>query len=97
MYEVAEEIWERCVAGEKVSDEQRAMLRLACAHAVATAARAVDIAYRLGGGTSLYETSVLQRCFRDVHATTQHIVLGYANYELAGQVMLGVPVSTMAL
>jgi indole-3-acetate monooxygenase len=73
------------------------MLRLACAHAVTTSARAVDIAYRLGGGTSLYETSVLQRCFRDVHAATQHIVLGYANYELAGQVMLGMPASTMAL
>jgi alkylation response protein AidB-like acyl-CoA dehydrogenase len=97
MYEVAEEIWETCVADEKVSNEQRAMLRLASAHAVATAVRAVDIAYRLGGGTSLYETSVLQRCFRDVHAATQHIVLGYANYELAGQVMLGMPVSTMAL
>ena len=97
MYETAQQIWDLCVAGEKVPDEQRAMLRLASAHAVATSARAVDIAYRLGGGTSLYETSVLQRCFRDVHAATQHIVLGYANYELAGQVMLGMPAATMAL
>ena len=70
---------------------ERAMLRAACAHAAIESARAIDIAYTLGGGTSIYETSVLQRCMRDARAATQHIMLAPPNYETAGRLMLGLP------
>jgi alkylation response protein AidB-like acyl-CoA dehydrogenase len=74
----------------------RAMLRSACAHAAIESARAADTAYTLGGGTSIYETSVLQRCMRDTHAATQHVMLSPANYEVAGRLMLGLaPASPM--
>lgn len=69
---------------------QRAELRLAATHATRSAAKVVDRMYDLGGGSSIYETSRLQRCFRDVHAITQHMVTAPATYELVGRILLGV-------
>jgi hypothetical protein len=49
----------------------------------------VDRAYNLGGGSAIYEKSPLQRCFRDIHALTQHVMVGVSSYEAAGRVLLG--------
>jgi alkylation response protein AidB-like acyl-CoA dehydrogenase len=89
LYEITEQIWDSVAAGNEATMSERANLRMACAHAAIESAKVVDTAYTLGGGTSLYETSVLQRCLRDVHAATQHIMLAPPNYETAGRVMLG--------
>jgi hypothetical protein len=51
--------------------------------------RAVDIAYNLGGGTSIYESSRLQRQFRDIHTLTQHVMVGPSSLEAAGRALLG--------
>ena len=51
----------------------------------------MDTAYDLGGGTSIYETSPLQKRFRDVHAATQHMLIGPSTWELTGRLMLGLP------
>ena len=94
LYEVVDEMWAQVVRGEEVSMHDRAMLRSACAHAAIESSRAIDVAYTLGGGTSIYESSVLQRCMRDAHAATQHVMLAPANYEVAGRLMLGLPPSS---
>lgn len=96
LYEITDEIWEQSVRGEEVSMHDRAMLRAACAHAAIESSRAIDMAYTLGGGSSIYDTSVLQRCMRDAHAATQHVMLAPANYEVAGRLMVGLaPASPM--
>ena len=59
--------------------------------------RAVDLAYHLGGGSSVYSANVLQRCFRDVHTVTQHLMVSTRIFETAGKVMLGVDVDTSAV
>jgi len=43
------------------------------------------------GGTAIYETSPLQKRFRDVHAATQHMLIGPSTWELTGRLMLGLP------
>jgi alkylation response protein AidB-like acyl-CoA dehydrogenase len=94
LYECVDAMWDQVVRGEEVSMHDRAILRGACAHAAVEAARAADTAYTLGGGTSIYDTSVLQRCMRDTHAATQHVMLAPANYETAGRLMLGLDPSS---
>jgi alkylation response protein AidB-like acyl-CoA dehydrogenase len=91
LYEEIERAWEEAADAGQVDLGRRAMLRLAATHATAASAGVVDTAYDLGGGTSIYETSPLQRRFRDVHAATQHMLIGPATWELTGRVLLGLP------
>ena len=45
--------------------------------------------YNLGGGTSVYKQSPLQRIFRDVHVASQHMQIAIPTLETAGRHMLG--------
>ena len=72
--------------------ERRAGLRLAASHAMTTAAGVVDEMYSLGGGSSVYESSPLQRRHRDIHVATQHMLVNPSTWEFAGRVLLGAPV-----
>jgi len=76
---------------------QRALLRLAATHATVHAAGVVDRMYNAGGGTSVYATSLLQRCFRDVHTATQHMMVGPPTWEFAGRLLLGIDTDTSTL
>jgi indole-3-acetate monooxygenase len=89
LYEAIATAWDTAERADEVSIEQRAALRLAATHATVASAAAVDTAYDLGGGTSIYETSPLQKRFRDVHAATQHMLVGPSTWELTGRLMLG--------
>ena len=97
LYQAVAEAWEAAVGTGTVSVEQRAALRLAATHATTASAAAVDAAYNLGGGTSIYETSRLQRRFRDVHAATQHMLVGATTWELTGRLLLGLPTDVAQL
>ena len=81
-----------------LSVRTRARLRLAATHATGVAAHATDRMYDTGGGTSIYMSSPLQRCFRDVHVATQHVMVGGdSTLELCGRVLLGVDVDASQL
>lgn len=97
IYAVVEELEAMAARGEVVDMAMRARVKLACAHAVSAAADATAIAYRLGGGQANYERSVLQRCFRDVNAVTQHFVVAPSNYETVGRVMMGLDPGTFII
>jgi len=96
LYEAIATAWDAAGRGA-VSVDQRAALRLAASHATAASASVVDTAYDLGGGSSIYETSPLQKRFRDVHAATQHMLIGPSTWELTGRLMLGLPTDVAQL
>jgi alkylation response protein AidB-like acyl-CoA dehydrogenase len=87
-------IWDSVAAGDTPSLPQRATARLAAAQAASASAQAVDLLYNAAGGTAIYEHNLLERCFRDVHATTQHVGISSANFELSGRVLLGLDPGT---
>ncbi len=95
--ETVDAAWEAATRDGAIAVEHRRDIRLATTHAVKAAARAVDLMYMLGGGSSVYRTSALQRHFRDVHVATQHMMVSEATYELTGRLFLGVPTNTAML
>lgn len=86
-----ERAWAAADRGESLSRTLRSDLRAAAAHATWAAADAVDRLYHAGGGSAIYTRSPLQRCFRDVHVATQHVMVNQAIFEMTGRVRLGLP------
>jgi alkylation response protein AidB-like acyl-CoA dehydrogenase len=91
------EAWEAARTSGAISVAQRAALRLAATEATIRATKAVDLMYEAGGGTSIYATSPLQRCFRDVHVVTQHAMVAPSTYELTGRLLLGLDTDSAML
>lgn len=89
--------WDSVLGGGHIPVEQRARTRIACTNATQEAARAVDLAYHQGGGSSVFTGNVLQRCFRDVHTATQHVMVSTRILETAGRVLLGQDADTSML
>ncbi len=75
---------------------QRAAIRLACTHAAGEAAAVVSALHVRAGGASLYD-GLLQRCFRDVHTATQHVMVAPSTLELTGRLLLGLDTDTSQL
>jgi alkylation response protein AidB-like acyl-CoA dehydrogenase len=88
-YEMIHGIWSAIEAGQEVGREPRALLHLACTHVADTSRDVVQTMYQLGGGSSVYRGSPLDRCMRDTHVATQHAAIGVRNYEEAARVRLG--------
>jgi alkylation response protein AidB-like acyl-CoA dehydrogenase len=88
-YETLNATWQRVLASELLTLEQRADLMLACAHAVRTSARVADLTHRMGGTNGIYERSPLERHFRDAQTVRHHGFLSESRLETVGQVYLG--------
>ncbi len=97
MLEEAEAAWVAAQTGAPISDEHRLGLRLAATHATGAAAEVVTAMYQAGGGSSIYDSSPLQRRFRDVHVATQHMMVAPTTWELTGRLLLGLPTDTVQL
>ena len=86
------EAWTEAEHDGGVTLERRAALRMAASHAMVTSAEVVGEMYSLAGGSAIYDDNSLQRRFRDIHVATQHTMVGPPSWQVAGRVLLGVPV-----
>ncbi|MFN3911544.1 acyl-CoA dehydrogenase family protein [Hyphomonas sp.] len=91
LYSEIDRVWTIAQQPGEIPVEVRADLRLACTHMTRTGAEICRTLYDLGGGAALFETSDLQRRFRDAHAITQHIVTAPSTLELTGRILFGLP------
>ena len=96
-YEAIEAGWQASQDGEGVSVEIRNRLRLAATHAVRTSADVVRDMYDLAGGSAIYDSSPLQRRFRDAYTATAHFQVNEASRELPGRVLLDQPADVAML
>jgi indole-3-acetate monooxygenase len=97
VYAEAADAWAAALAGEPFTTEHRARIRGSATWACDTAATVVGMAYRAGGGSSLYRSSPLQRRFRDIHALTQHFLVKLDSLTTVGAVLAGQEVDTTFL
>ena len=94
LFETCDDVWKTAASGAELSLEQRAAVRLSGAQVAEAGKAVVQIAYDIGGGTSVYESCPLQRCLRDMFAAVQHIGVQSGNFETCGRVMLGMEPGT---
>jgi indole-3-acetate monooxygenase len=86
-------VWENAVAGKSLIPNEQIRVVGTAAWVAHTSASIVDACYTAGGGTSLYDSSPLQRCLRDIHTLTQHAAVAENSITRAGAVLLGREVS----
>jgi alkylation response protein AidB-like acyl-CoA dehydrogenase len=91
LVEVLAECWAAVQRGDALTMSQRAMLRLAGVHAAHQGKDVVDAVYHAAGATAIFESNPFERRFRDIHAVSQQVQAQFANFEMVGQVLLGLP------
>ena len=96
-YAALDEAWQCALSTGAVSVEQRRDLRLATTNAVARSVGVVGEMYDLGGGSSVYRGSRLQRCFRDVNVAKSHIMVAPSTLETIGRTLFGLDTNVSAL
>ncbi|MER7274959.1 acyl-CoA dehydrogenase family protein [Dactylosporangium sp. NPDC000244] len=92
-----EAAWARAARpGSPASLVERAALRGTAAEVATLARRAVDTAYQLGGGSSIYDSCGLQQRMRDLHTATQHAVASRQPYQVLGSALVDRPNRSLA-
>jgi alkylation response protein AidB-like acyl-CoA dehydrogenase len=79
----------RAAQTDEITLEQRADSRLATTWATRTAAEVTRFAYLQSGSDGLRNPSLIQRCFRDMHAGSQHLFVDENTFVDAARVLLG--------
>ena len=87
--EVYERAWDVTCAGQTPEPALQAELRSVATYVTEVAADVVTTAYMYAGGGVLFDSSPLQRCFRDIHAASQHFAVSSSAYEGLAQFYLG--------
>ena len=97
VFEAIEELWEDVLEGRPQTLEKRALVQLACTHAVSAAVGCVERVHAMAGTSANFVGSPLERCMRDVQVIRQHIMVSPQWMEAAGRVLLGMPSGSLLL
>jgi alkylation response protein AidB-like acyl-CoA dehydrogenase len=89
LHETLSTAWEHAVNSEHAPDPLKARLRLACSFASGEATDVTQKAFAAGGGSSVFDSSALQRCLRDAHVAAQHTVVSRRLFETYAMLRLG--------
>jgi alkylation response protein AidB-like acyl-CoA dehydrogenase len=90
-YDAVESAWDKAQTEGTMPIDVRANLRLAATHTARTCAAVTRDMYELGGGSSVFLSSPLQRRFRDAYVGMQHMMVAPQTYELTGRFLMGLP------
>jgi alkylation response protein AidB-like acyl-CoA dehydrogenase len=88
LYGTAGAAWRELTETGKLSEENRAALRLASTWTIHQAASVVDAAYHMAGATAVFRANKFERRFRDMHAIAQQIQGRDVHYEDVGRAIL---------
>ncbi len=79
------------------SVKTKSELRLAASYAVSEAVEVINQAFRIGGGSTVWDGVKLQELLRDVNMVAQHGMVSLNNYEIAGRVAFDMKVNEWLL
>ena len=90
LVETLKDIYARADDMAPIDTPDRARVRLACAHAIATSESVADWCYKAAGTTSIFLGSAFERRWRDLHTVSQQIQSRAQHFEQVGQILLGI-------
>lgn len=93
-YAEVEALWGAVLQGQEPSVEAMSSVRIASLTAAETSVAAADLLYRLAGTSAIFQSSALERCWRDVHTAAQHLGVQDGRWETAGRVLFGLEPGT---
>ena len=82
-------MWDAQVHGKPDLMDRAVRARLAITHAIRRSVEVVDQLFNVAGTNAIHRSVGLERFFRDLHVSGQHISGLPANYEYGGQVLMG--------
>ena len=88
-------MWESQVAKSPDLMDKAVHARLAIAHAIRQSVKVVDMLFYAAGTGAIHQSNGLERYFRDLHVSGQHISGLHSNYEYGGQLLLGAAPTAM--
>ena len=91
LYKTIRDCWNKILAGEKLSLEEKAGLLLAATHTNQSCLQAIDLVYSAAGTTGIYTKNKLAHYFTDAQVIRQHGFANDSRYETAAQVYLNLP------
>jgi alkylation response protein AidB-like acyl-CoA dehydrogenase len=91
VFEAVDAVWQKALAGRPTEPRERALVHLACSHAVRAAGDAVALVHEAVGTRANFEGHPLERRLRDVRVVPQHLTVSSQWLETAGGVLLGLP------
>jgi alkylation response protein AidB-like acyl-CoA dehydrogenase len=89
VFEAVDTVWNAAVAGRDTQPRERALVHLACSHAVRAAGDAVALVHEAAGTRANFEGHPLERRLRDVRVVPQHITVSPQWLETSGGVLMG--------
>ena len=89
LFQTITECWNKTLAGERLSLEERGGLVLAVTHTNQSCVQAVDLMYSAAGTTGIYKKNKLAHYFTDAQVIRQHGFSNDSRYETAGQIYFG--------
>jgi hypothetical protein len=87
--EIYGRLWEQAQQGRPFTLRDKADMRLASTFAMNEGKDVVGILYNAAGGTAIFQKNTFERRFRDVNCASQQGQAAQANFEIIGQVLLG--------
>ena len=87
LVEILKDVWDRADDVEPIGVQDRALVRLGCAHAIRTSIEIADHVYKAAGTTAIFLGSGFERRFRDMHTLSQQIQSRDAHFEAVGRVL----------
>ncbi len=93
--EAVHNLWSEAASDGSVTLDRRLALRLAATHCIRVAVGVVETLYNASGTSAIYEGSLIQRHFQDLHVMSQHQQARQVAYQLAGKHRLGLEIETL--
>jgi alkylation response protein AidB-like acyl-CoA dehydrogenase len=88
-YDRIEAMWQAAVEGRELSLDALAEVRMASLVAAENSVAAADLLQRVAGTTAIFQSSPLERVWRDVHTAAQHMHVQDGRWETVGRILLG--------